>query len=91
MNKTMVENQWIVYKYQPNKDYPSIWYFWINPDGIIKYCRSIEPLGFMPIYLDVQSWQDKKVDIEVLRKLGCVKYKTELSQEYLSRGIFGRK
>jgi hypothetical protein len=42
MNKS-----WSLYKWKPYKDYPSVNYFWVNPDGIIKYTRSVEPWGYL--------------------------------------------
>jgi hypothetical protein len=84
---TLVENEWTLWSYRVYPDFPSTWYFWINPDGVIKYCRSVEPLGYWPTGLDIDLWIDKKVNPQTMKKLGCKKINAKMSQEYLSRGI----
>lgn len=49
----MSYNIWKLYKYQPRKDYPSVWYFWVNPDGVIIYQRCVSSLGCMDFYIDM--------------------------------------
>ena len=43
MNKS-----WSLYKWQQYKDYPSINYFWVDPNGVIRFTRSVEPIGYLP-------------------------------------------
>ena len=87
--KTMVENQWTLWSYKPFKDYPSTWYFWINPDGVVKYCRSIEPSGFNPTGLVPEVWLNLGVTPNFMRKFGAKKVTNgyaKMSQEELSQG-----
>ena len=51
-NKFDEETTWSLYKYTPNPEYPSITYFWVDENKVVKFQRSIEKLGFAPIKLD---------------------------------------
>ncbi len=86
MNKSKVENQWNLWSYKPFKDYHSVWYFWINPDGVVKYCRSVESLGFMSTGLIPELWIELDVTYKFMRKLGAKKVNTKMTQEELSKG-----
>lgn len=81
----MVENQWTLWKYQPIKNYPSIWYFWIDPNKEIQFCRSVEPIGFLPVKLDADLWIGKKINSQQINKF-CKKVHTKMTQEELSMG-----
>ena len=88
-NKFMGE--WTLWKYQPNKDYPSIWYFWVDPSSHIRFCRSIEPVGCMPVNLLVDIYLDVEVEKQpiaqrdfLVKNLKRVNHK--MNQEQLSQG-----
>jgi hypothetical protein len=83
---------WSLYKWQPHKDYPSVHYFWVNPEGIIKHTRSIEPYGYLPsFYLSdwVDYYFDKKEIEDITNTNGKVtKVKaSKMTEEQLSQGI----
>ncbi len=83
---------WSLYKWQPYKDYPSIHYFWIDPDGVIKYTRSVEPLGYMPAF-DLSDWIDCYFDKKAIESITetngkVTKVKTnKMTEEQLSQGM----
>jgi len=56
----MTKNKWSLYKWTAENGYPCKWYFWVNEYGIIKFMRSIESVGFMPVQLpfDVSTGQN---------------------------------
>jgi hypothetical protein len=80
---------WSLYKHQPYNDYPSINYFWVDPDGVIRFTRSVEPIGYMPV-LDMSNFID--LDLSFLKaylinkKVTKVKVK-KMTEEQLSQGM----
>lgn len=91
MTKQLVENklEWTLWSYRVYPEFPSTWYFWINPEGVIKYCRSVEPLGYWSTELDIDLWIDKKVNPKMMKEFGCKKVTNsyaKMSQEELSNG-----
>jgi hypothetical protein len=52
-NKFGEETKWSLWKYQPDKNYPSTWYFWVDENNILRFKRSVEPIGFMPTFIHV--------------------------------------
>jgi hypothetical protein len=45
-----MKNKWQLYSWHTYKTYPSVIYFWVNPEGVIVHQRSIEPIGFAPAF-----------------------------------------
>ena len=85
----MAENEWTLWSFTPRKDYPSVIYFWIDPNSVVKYCRSIEPIGFMPLQLDFSFWINRRVNLKYMNKFGCKKVTNgyaKMTQEELSQG-----
>lgn len=84
--------QWELYSWQPFKKYPSKHYFWVNPEGIIIYERSVEPVGYLPCFdlsglINNLMLQMKKLLEQYPQIEGKVKkVKHDLSQEQLERG-----
>ncbi len=83
---TLVENQWTLWSHKPYKDFPSVWYFWIDPENIIRFGRSIESLGFLKVDLKIDLWEGKKISSSEMKKMGCNKVNTKMTQEQLSLG-----
>jgi len=44
----MSKNTWSLFKWQYSKDYPSVWYLWLDETNTVRFMRSVEPCGFMP-------------------------------------------
>jgi hypothetical protein len=87
-------NSWSLYKWQPYKDYPSVNYFWVNPDGVIKHTRSVEPLGYLPVF-DMSdavdcNFKEERRNLDALEatngKVIKVKVK-KMTDEQLSQGM----
>jgi hypothetical protein len=85
---------WSLYKWLPYKNYPSVNYFWVNPDGMVKYTRSVEDYGYLP----AMSLTDAiGCDIEEIKKYldnmfgttgKVTKVKTsKMTEEQLSKGM----
>ena len=47
-NKFGRETKWSLYKVQPDKNYPSVLYIWLDENKRVRYGRTAEPYGFMP-------------------------------------------
>lgn len=84
-NKFGKETQWSLYYAKLVKNYPSKAYAWVNPEGIIIYMRSVEPLGFMkPFKFDNFIGENKSV----LRGLGFKKISNHrMDDERLAQGM----
>jgi hypothetical protein len=84
MNKS-----WSLYKWQQYKDYPSINYFWVDPNGVIRFTRSVEPIGYLPA-ADMSNFVE--LDLSFLKKYlinqKVAKVKTKkMTEEQLSQGM----
>ena len=88
-----MKNQWSLYSWKPFKTYPSVHYFWVDPNGTIVYERSVEPLGYIPAFnlseVVTQQMPGMKKLIEQYGDLtGEVKkFKHSMTDDELSRGI----
>ena len=88
-----MKNQWSLYSWKPFKTYPSVHYFWVDPNDTIIYERSIEPIGYIPAFnlsdVVTQQMSGMKKLIEQYGDLtGIVKkVKTDMTDDELSRGI----
>jgi hypothetical protein len=80
---------WSLYKWQQYKDYPSINYFWVDPNGVIRFTRSVEPIGYLPA-ADMSNFVE--LDLSFLKKYlinqKVAKVKTKkMTEEQLSQGM----
>lgn len=72
---------WTLRSYKPYKNFPSVTYFWIDSDGIVRHQRDVSLIGFLPVTMESLIGKSYKSVI------GLRKVKTKATQEQLQKGI----
>lgn len=72
---------WTLRSYKPYRSFPSVTYFWIDSDGIVRHQRDISPSGFLPVTMESLIGKSYKSVI------GLRKVNTKATQEQLEKGI----
>jgi hypothetical protein len=85
MGASMTKNKWSLYKWQYSKNYPSVYYIWVDEKDTVQFIRSVEPLGFMPSFPPEIQVGNGKAE---LRKLNpqIKKASHKMNDESLKRG-----
>ena len=81
-----MKNTWSLYKWQYLKDYPSVWYLWIDETNTVKFMRSVEPCGFMPSVAPEINIGDGISELRCLNPEVKKVYKHKMTDEELKRG-----
>jgi hypothetical protein len=88
-----MKNKWQLYSWKPFKTYPSVHYFWVDPNGTIVYERSVEPIGYIPAFNLSEVVTQQVVGMKkLIEQYGDLtgevkKVKHSMTDDELSRGI----
>lgn len=82
-----MKNTWSLYKWQDDSKYPSVYYFWVDEKNIVRFIRSVEPIGFMPFPLPFGISTGESINQMRFTPFGIKKvYMHKMNDEQLKQG-----